>query len=61
MKMTPAEKSMGVFFILVIGCLFVNSEHGDVKAPYILIGRLQRDKHLKYYQYSAEKVRYKLG
>jgi HTH-type transcriptional regulator/antitoxin HigA len=29
--------------------------------PYILIGRLQRDKHLKYYQYSAEKVRYELG
>lgn len=29
--------------------------------PYILIGRLQRDKHLKYHQYSAEKVRYKSG
>lgn len=28
--------------------------------PYILIGRLQRDKHLRYYQYSAEKVRYEL-
>ncbi len=27
---------------------------------YILIGRLQRDKHLKYHQYSAEKVRYEL-
>ena len=26
--------------------------------PYILIGRLQRDKHLKYAQHSAEKVRY---
>ena len=29
--------------------------------PYILIGRLQRDKYLKYSQYSAEKVRYNLG
>lgn len=28
--------------------------------PYILIGRLQRDKYLKYHQYSAEKVRYEL-
>lgn len=27
---------------------------------YILIGRLQRDKHLKYHQYSTEKVRYEL-
>ena len=26
--------------------------------PYILIGRLQKDRHLKYHQYSAEKVRY---
>ena len=26
--------------------------------PYILIGRLQKDKHLKYHQHSAEKVRY---
>lgn len=26
--------------------------------PYILIGRLQRDKHIKYSQYSAEKIRY---
>lgn len=26
--------------------------------PYILIGRLQRDRHLKYRQYSTEKVRY---
>jgi len=29
--------------------------------PYILIGRLQKDKHLRYYQYSDEKVRYELG
>ena len=29
--------------------------------PYILIGRLQRDKYLKYHQYSAEKVKYELG
>ena len=29
--------------------------------PYILIGRLQRDDRLKYYQYSSEKVRYELG
>lgn len=28
--------------------------------PYILIGRLQRDKHLKYNQYSAAKVKYEL-
>jgi HTH-type transcriptional regulator/antitoxin HigA len=28
--------------------------------PFILIGRLQKDKHLKYHQYSAEKVRYEL-
>ncbi len=27
---------------------------------YILIGRLQRNKHLKYHQYSTEKVRYEL-
>ncbi len=26
--------------------------------PYILIGRLQKDKHLRYYQYSDEKVSY---
>jgi HTH-type transcriptional regulator/antitoxin HigA len=26
--------------------------------PYILIGRLQREKHLEYHQYSAEKVKY---
>lgn len=29
--------------------------------PYILIGRLQREKHLKYNQYPAEKVKYELG
>ena len=28
---------------------------------YILIGRLQRDRHLGYYQYSDEKVKYVLG
>ncbi len=27
---------------------------------YILIGRLQRDKHLKYHQYSTEKIKYEL-
>lgn len=42
----------------IIRCLASNSSVKEHNMPYILIGRLQKDRHIKYDQYPNEKLKY---